>query len=53
MIHTHSGSPPSVRETLLRNLVANSSMAWLGQSVCVMGETSWLWGMLSFGRLNL
>lgn len=49
MIHTHSGSPPSVRETLLRNLVANSSMAWLGQSVCVMGGTSWLWGLLSFG----
>lgn len=45
VIHTRSGSPPSVRETLLRNLVANSSMAWLGQSVCVMGGTAWLWGL--------
>lgn len=33
LVHTHLGSPPGIREALLRNLIANSRTAWLGQSV--------------------
>ena len=56
LIHTHSGSPPGVRETLLRNLVANSSTAWLGQRVCVRGESlsalgaCWRWAGSTYGN---
>lgn len=34
----------------MRNLVANSRTAWLEQSVCVMGGSPWLWGLVGFGQ---
>lgn len=53
MIHTHSVSPPGVGETLLRNLLVNSSAARLGRRVRETRGTPLALGLVALGRLDL